>query len=192
MAACARGIRGACRRHPGLHDEALGRTCHGRACPDHPAISMLRRLPRGGSSGHPEQVRVQASPRMTVAFSASRKRQRRGCFRAFAAFRRLVGFQKPIAASSRSNPVLAQPQNMPRTIAVRKAKETMAASTLSLILNSILASFAGMSRLSGAGFAAPIRRVYGRLPGVAKKNRVLQCINIAAQPVVSRLPHRRC
>jgi hypothetical protein len=52
-------------------------------------------------------------------------------------------------------PVLAQPQNMPKTIAVRKAKETMAASTLSLILNSILASFAGMSRLSGAGCAAP-------------------------------------
>jgi hypothetical protein len=89
-------------------------------------------------------------------------------------------------------PVLAQPQNMPRTIAVRKAKETMAASTLSLILNSILASFAGMRRLSGAGCAAPIRRVYGSLPGVAKKNRLLQCINIAAQPVVSRLPHRRC
>ena len=40
---------------------------------------------------------------------------------------------------------------MPKTIAVRKAKEMMAASTLSLILSSIVASFAGMSRLSGAG-----------------------------------------
>jgi hypothetical protein len=44
---------------------------------------------------------------------------------------------------------------MPKTIAVRKAKETMAASTLSLILNSIWASLAGMSRLSSAGGAAP-------------------------------------
>jgi hypothetical protein len=44
---------------------------------------------------------------------------------------------------------------MPNTIAVRKAKETMAASTLSLILSSIWASLAGMSRLSGAVDAAP-------------------------------------
>jgi hypothetical protein len=43
---------------------------------------------------------------------------------------------------------------MPKTIAVRKAKETMAASTLSLILSSICASFAGRSRLSDAGCAA--------------------------------------
>jgi hypothetical protein len=67
---------------------------------------------------------------------------------------------KAIADSARSNSVLAQPQNMPSTIAVRKAKETTAASTLSLILSSILASFAGMSRLSGAGCAAPMPRVY--------------------------------
>jgi hypothetical protein len=44
---------------------------------------------------------------------------------------------------------------MPKTMAVRKAKEMMAASTLSLILSSIVASFAGRSRLSGADGAAP-------------------------------------
>jgi hypothetical protein len=52
---------------------------------------------------------------------------------------------------------LRQPQNMPKTIAVRKAKETMAASTLSLVLSSIFASPAGLSRLSGAGSAAQVR-----------------------------------
>jgi hypothetical protein len=44
---------------------------------------------------------------------------------------------------------------MPKTIAVKKAKEMMAASTLSLILSSIGASSAGTSRHSGAGHAAP-------------------------------------
>jgi hypothetical protein len=44
---------------------------------------------------------------------------------------------------------------MPKTIAVRKAKEMMAASTLSLILSSIVASSAGMSRHSEAGHTAP-------------------------------------
>jgi hypothetical protein len=44
---------------------------------------------------------------------------------------------------------------MPKTMAVRKAKEMMAASILSLILSSIVASFAGTSRLSGAERTAP-------------------------------------
>ena len=58
---------------------------------------------------------------------------------------------------------------MPKTIAVRKAKETTAASTLSLILNSIWTSFAGMSRLSGAGSATPRVGVYGCFGGIAKQ-----------------------
>jgi hypothetical protein len=58
---------------------------------------------------------------------------------------------------------------MPKTMAVRKAKETMAASTLSLILSSILASFAGMSRLSSAGCTAPSSGVYVRFAGTPRK-----------------------
>jgi hypothetical protein len=71
---------------------------------------------------------------------------------------RLVGFSMADRRFRAIKPrACADPQTMPKTIAARKAKETMAASTLSLILNSILASFAGMSRLSGADCAAPTR-----------------------------------
>ena len=41
----------------------LRRSGDGRACPDHPSYRLLRRSSTDGSSGHPEQVRVQASPR---------------------------------------------------------------------------------------------------------------------------------
>jgi hypothetical protein len=56
---------------------------------------------------------------------------------------------------------------MPTTIAVKKAKEMMAASTLSLILSPIVTSSAGGSRHSGAGYAVPKLRIYacfGRKP----------------------------
>src|SRR6185503_7382296 len=48
-----------------------------------------------------------------------------------------------------------QTQNMPKTTAVRKAKDTMAASTLSLVRSSIAASFAGNDRRFGASCPAP-------------------------------------
>jgi hypothetical protein len=44
---------------------------------------------------------------------------------------------------------------MPNTTAVKKAKDTMAASTFSLVCNSIIASFTGLGRLADAGCPAP-------------------------------------
>ena len=57
-----------------------------------------------------------------------------------------VAVALPIPASLRSAPCCIRTQNMPKTTAVRKAKDTMAASTLSLVRSSIAASFAGQTR----------------------------------------------
>ena len=57
-----------------------------------------------------------------------------------------VAVALPIPASLRSAPCCIRTQNMPKTTAVRKAKDMMAASTLSLVRSSIAASFAGQTR----------------------------------------------
>jgi len=49
-------------------------------------------------------------------------------------------------------------QNMPNTTAVRKAKDMMAASTLSLVCSSITASFVGSLRPVDASCPAPTRK----------------------------------
>jgi hypothetical protein len=79
---------------------------------------------------------------------------------------------------------------MPNTTAVRKAKDTMAASTLSLVCNSILASFCRticrradpVSPRLGANLGG--RRAIGQQKSLLRRN------NFAANLAVSRLPQR--
>jgi hypothetical protein len=80
---------------------------------------------------------------------------------------------------------------MPTAIAVRNAKETMAASTLSLILRVILLPPAGMSRSSGAVDAAPSAGRLRRLLPRAKQKREKWLIHLDAVPRVSEKPHSR-
>jgi hypothetical protein len=81
---------------------------------------------------------------------------------------------------------------MPTTIAVKKAKEMMAASTLSLILSPI-------RYLLCRKEPALRRRVCGAKSGSlralrweAKQNSTHIAIYLAALPRVSLMPHRRC
>ncbi len=126
----------------------------------------MRADPDAGLSADRRGASATTSSASGRPYQRSRKDKGAGVSRAFAAFRDWSDFEdRPSFPRDRPRACL-QPQNMPNTTAVRKAKETMAASTLSLILSSILASFAGMSRHSGAELCGAklgnLRRVRAR------------------------------
>jgi hypothetical protein len=124
-----------------------------------------------GRCGRGKAIQSETILLQLPATSTSHTSERRGSrSRAFAALERLVGYLKADPRFRATCPrACAQSQNIPTTTAVRKAKEMMAASTLSLILSSIVTSSAGMSRLSGAEHAAPRSGVYVCFTGVPSK-----------------------
>jgi hypothetical protein len=88
-----------------------------------------------------------------------------------------VGSALPILVFPMIGDACIPSQNIPNTTAVRKAKEMMAASTLSLVRSSINASYAGCS--TGFGCELP-RPSLSNLSGVAsacQQNLMLHCNN---------------
>ena len=106
--------------------------------------------------------------------------------RALAAFKWL-GLPPAEICSGRHCPSI-QSQNIPNTTAVRKAKDMMAASTLSRVCSSITASFAGPNRPLTQVSPRQHWNLWGRIT-VGQHISMLQCNNSMVKVGVSQLPH---